>query len=488
VRPLVLLAAVLLPALAVAAPVEDVVPGRWIVHHRAGARSRLFPRGPLLRAVRALDERTTLVESDAGAATPAAALAADDDVDWVEPDRVRRANGVSPSDPLFAAQWSLPLARIPDAWARSRGSSDVVVAILDTGSGDHPDLRPRWLAGYDFVSSVAASGDGDGRDADATDPGTAEPGSSGLHGVHVAGIIGAHSDNDLGIAGVDWSCALLPVRVLGVDGASGADSDIADGIRWAAGLHVDGVPDNPHPAAVIEMSFGGFGGSRTLETAVAAALARGAIVIASAGNDSADVGGYAPAGLPGVIAVGAAGHTGALADYSNRGARLDLLAPGGDLDGGVGGILSTLAARPADGGSWGYARIAGSSQAAPHVAGVAALMRALDPTLDGARARAVLVATADPRFACDEGCGAGLLDADAALGATAASCTDGHCVAPASPAPSLHGGCGLGGYRGGGPGARALSGLLIVALALARPRARGRRRRSPARRPARPVG
>jgi serine protease len=207
-----------------------------LVRYREGAFAPSLP----VRAIRRSGERGALVSADArdeqATLDLVARLARDPAVEWAEPDRIRqRTSAVNANDPLFGAQWALHLAHLPDAWARSRGSASVVVAVLDTGIVPHPDLRGRYLPGYDFISSPASAGDGDGRDPDPTDAGTADPQSTAFHGSHVAGIIGADSDNELGIAGVDWSCQLLPVRVLGVSGGRGTDSDIADGIRWAAG-------------------------------------------------------------------------------------------------------------------------------------------------------------------------------------------------------------------------------------------------------------
>jgi serine protease len=339
------------------------------------------------------------------------------DCEFVEPDFVRqKMNERDPDDPMFSLQWALRMVRAPEGWVRSQGSESVVVAVVDTGIRPHPDLDARVLPGFDFISSPESAGDGDGRDADPTDAGSEDPSSSELHGLHIAGIIGAQSDNSLGIAGLDWRCKILPVRVLGVDHGQGLDSDIADAIRWSAGLPVDGAPDNPHPADVINLSFGGAGRSRALQNAVDDALGRGSIVIAAAGNLSHDARNDSPAGLDGVIAIGAAGPDGKLADYSNFGPTVSLLAPGGLVSAGV---LSTLP------GGYGYH--AGTSQAAAFVSGAAALVRSVAP-LDAKQMKALLEGTANPSAKCvspananSPGCGAGLLDVDAAL-VTAASC------------------------------------------------------------------
>ncbi len=413
-------------SLAQAAPApEEFVEGSVIVKYR----------GQPERALRTGDPRAAV-----------AALAADPSVEWAEREHVRRRSGfVTANDPLFDMQWNLTMVRLPEAWSRSLGSDNVVVAVIDSGIKAHPDLRPRYLPGWDFVSNVDNAGDGDGRDDDPTDPGTPDESSSALHGMHVAGILGAHTDNAVGMAGVDWNCRILPVRVLGVQGGKGSDTDIADAIRWAAGIHVAGAPDNPTPAQVINLSFGGPGGSGLLQAAVNDAVALGVIVVAAAGNDGADASAYAPAGLDHVIAVGAVDQDGKLAYYSNRGPRVDLVAPGGDLSAGA-GVVSTLWS-PTDG--WMYVAYNGTSQAAPHVAGVAALLKAIDPTIGADRARTLLSSTADPSHACAEGCGGGLLDADAALAAAQLGCADGHCIAAGANGNDVVGGCAIAGHRSG---------------------------------------
>ena len=450
-------------------PREEFVPGHVLVHFRGGLpgrRSGEISRTTSARLERTLGAGTELLRADdpseQGTRALIARLAADPQVAWIEREHIRRrSDAVVANDLYFKQQWSLAMARIPAAWSRTEGSHAVVVAVVDSGIRPHPDLESRYVGGYDFISDLSNAGDGDGRDADPTDVGTPDPNSSALHGMHVTGILGAHTDNTIGIAGVDWNCRIVPVRVLGIQGGQGSDSDIADGIRWAAGIPVAGAPENPNPASVINLSFGGPGGSNTLQAAVDEVDALGVIVVAAAGNDGADTAGYAPAGLNHVIAVGAVDDRGKLASYSNRGDRVDLMAPGGDLAAGPDhGILSTLWS-PTDG--FIYVSYNGTSQAAPHVSGVAALMKALDPTLSAERARAILFQTADPANRCMEGCGGGLLDADAALGAVALSCADGHCAVAGT---SVFGGCSL------SPGARPansanFSFLLAAGLAIA---------------------
>ncbi len=368
-----------------------------------------------------------------------AAVAQDSRVRRAEPDRIRYASvdggsdgglggsgpGLRANDRFYPQQWNLPMVRLPEAWAITGGSSEVVVAMLDTGIvPDHPDLRGRLLPGYDFISNPESADDGDQRrDADPTDTGTVE--TSRLHGTHVAGIIGALTGNRLGIAGVDQRCRLLPVRVLGVRNGDGIDTDIADAVRWAAGLPVGELPRPVRAANVLNLSFGGPVLSFTLQRAVQQAIAAGALVIVAAGNGGEDARSYSPGGLDDVISVGAVGRAGRRTPYSNFGPRIDLLAPGGDADltedpdGGfqVDGILSTyreqgLRDNPSDEST--YDVLSGTSQAAPHVAGAAALALAVAPGLRQRTFAALLAASASPRYRCDSdpllGCGAGLLD------------------------------------------------------------------------------
>ena len=241
-----------------------------------------------------------------------AALNADPDVEYAEPDYIRTRYGspVTPSDALFPKQWGLPLVRVPEAWGDNfRGAGAITVAIIDTGWVPHPQLADRVYAdqpGYDFISDPANAARRrrprrrpdrhrrfDRRRARRctarTSPASSPP----------------TTNNPDGIAGIDWSCHILIVRALGTSHGTGVDSDIADAIRWAAGIHVDGAPDNAHPADVINMSFGGDGFSQTMQDAIHDAIAAGSIVVAAAGNLAIDAKGDSPAGLDGVITVGA---------------------------------------------------------------------------------------------------------------------------------------------------------------------------------------
>jgi serine protease len=447
---------------------EELVPGHLVVRWKEHAAQRPAPSGARLeRHVGAAIHLLHAVDdSEVGTLALMARLAADPDVAWVEREHYRRRSDtpVDVNDTLFSQQWSLTNTQITLAWSRWTGSPQVVVAVVDSGIQPHPDLQGRYLQGYDFITDPDAAADGDGRDPDPTDEGDLSDSSSGLHGMHVAGIVGAHVNNATGIAGVDWRCMLLPVRVLDVHGGRGTDTDIADGIRWAAGVSVEGVPDNPNPASVINLSFGGPGGSGVIQAAIDEAWERRAIIVAAAGNDSSDTAGYAPAGLNHVVAVGAVDSSWHLASYSNFGPRVDVMAPGGDLATGA-GILSTVGsltlAVP-----FNYEQLAGTSQAAPHVSGVAALMKAVYPKLQSDDARAMFRYHANPDYQCAAGCGGGLLDAYATIAAAEEACRAASCQAPGTDV--VGGGCRV---ARGRDGAGSLA-LVLLALAIVRRRSR----------------
>ena len=155
--------------------------------------------------------------------------------------------------------------------------------------------------------------------------------NSSWHGTHTAGTIGAASNNGVGVAGVNWNSKILPVRVLGKCG--GYTSDIADGMRWAAGLSVSGVPANANPAKVLNLSLGGYGAcDATYQNAVNAIVAAGTTIVVSAGNSNADAVNYRPGNCTGVITVAATNRDGGRAYYSNYGSTVEISAPGGETD------------------------------------------------------------------------------------------------------------------------------------------------------------
>lgn len=326
---------------------------------------------------------------------------------------------VTPNDPLFGLQWhyksqgtdageSAGGAGFVDFWTDqdSQGSSEVVVAVVDTGlQMDHPDIvgSANVVDGWDMVSDVDVANDGDSRDSDANDPGDLCPErnvfANTYHGTHVAGIVGAGSTNNAdGIAGGAWNVKIVPVRALGKCG--GKLSDINDAIRWAAGT----IPEfnelgeevwNENPADIINLSLGLFKTCpRSMQDAINAVTDRGVVVVAAAGNRSVPTEFFAPAGCQNVVTVAGGDARGHLAPYSNYGDAVDILAPGGDLtrdddgDGNPDGVLSTKTAENCEDPLTGsavstcyYAYEQGTSMATPHVAAALALIKSKRPDL-----------------------------------------------------------------------------------------------------------
>ncbi|WP_175946457.1 S8 family peptidase [Burkholderia pyrrocinia] len=383
-------------------------------------------------AVLSLGQRVAAADATALAQT----FAADTDVDYAEPDHPMQIRD-TPSDPLYSQQWYLsdPTAGIdlPPAWNTTKGSPTVVTAVLDTGSRPHADLVGNLLPGYSFITNVNTSNNGLSRGPDASDPGdwvtqqelgdangpyyhcASEPSNSSWHGTRVMGVIGATANNGAGIAGVSWLGRILPVRVLGKCG--GVTSDIADAMRWAAGIPVTGVPTNPTPAKVINLSLGGVGAcSTTFQQAIDDVNAKGVTVVVAAGNDGLSTGLDQPANCRGVVSVGATDATGRRASFSNFGANITLSAPGVN-------ILSTSNTGTTTPGSDTYGLANGTSLATPQVTGVAALMLAVNGNLTPAQiqqklqggTRAAKLAAGTPCTAMPAG--SGILDAGAAVAA-----------------------------------------------------------------------
>ncbi len=371
-------------------------------------------------------------------------LRQDPNVLSIEEDALMQPSFV-PNDEFYDLQWHYHEAtggmNAEAAWDTNDGTG-VVVAVLDTGITDHSDLNANILPGYDFIEDLAVANDGDGRDADASDPGDwvddFECGfnfaqSSSWHGTHVAGTIAAVTDNEQGVAGVAYGAKIVPVRVLGKCG--GFLSDIADGIVWASGGSVAGIPDNANPAQVINMSLGGSGAcDATYQDAIDIAVANGTTVVVAAGNSSSDASGFRPASCDQVINVAANDRQGNIANYSNFGSTIDVTAPGGETSTiADDGIASTLNDGLEGPGSENYVYYQGTSMAAPHVAGTAALMYQANPSITPAEVEAALKDTARAVPGdCANGCGAGIIDARAALdslGSTNALPTAGFSVA-----------------------------------------------------------
>ena len=365
----------------------------------------------------------------------AAALQEADNVEYAAPNRIMQLQAV-PNDPLFGQQWYLQsdvygAIRAQGAWDITTGSPAAPVAVVDSGvCAAHPDLAPNLLPGYDFVNNAAGSAGADcGVDS---------------HGTMVSGLIAAAGNNSQGIAGLNWDGRIVPVRVGGQQGVSAAAA-IA-GIRWAAGMPVTGVANNPNPVKVINASFGWpFGQTRSIGTCriipnspnsspawaelASDLVSTGVILVASAGNNSQPV--SEPANCPGAIAVAALTDDGYKTWYSSFGPEVFISAPGGmgcfSESSSCGGLLTTT-------GTNGYSAdgIKGTSFAAPLVSGTIALMLSANSTLTADDVKAILKETArpfpyDPSLPLCSGtysqkcncttdtCGVGILDAEAAV-------------------------------------------------------------------------
>jgi serine protease len=325
--------------------------------------------GLALRSGRAIDGRTQVMMADGVASTALAArLSQDPEVEYAVVDARHRRLRI-PNDPLYVptpvptqgpavGQWYLKppqagtlttgnevVASIDaqGAWDITTGHSSTIVAVLDTGvRRDHPDLAGKLLPGFDMISDPVLANDGDGRDADPSDPGDwinagdvatpdfedCEIADSSWHGTQTAGLIAAATNNATGMAGAGWRVRVLPMRVLGK--CFGYESDITAAMRWAAGLDVPGTPVNPHPAKVINLSLGRPGAcDGTYPDAIAAVRSQGVVVVASAGNST----GHAvnvPANCSGVIGVAAVRHIGTKVGFSDVGPQLTIAAPGGN--------------------------------------------------------------------------------------------------------------------------------------------------------------
>jgi hypothetical protein len=345
----------------------------------------------------------------------------------------------APNDSRWGQQWNLAAnpgvgVGAREAWRYGRGKG-TVLAVVDSGIIAHPEFEGRILPGYDFISNASSANDGDGRDADPSDPGNwaskedvdsgefnedCKESPSDWHGTHVAGIALAAADNGVGIAGIAPLAKLLPVRVIGK--CSGTNRDLIDGMRWAAGLEVSGAPINENPADVINLSLGGEGScSGQLQSAVDEIIALGVMIVAAVGNEAKDASLYSPANCFGTATVGALTVSGTLATYSNFGSFVDLSAPGGDT--GL-AIISTVDRGTTTPLGAGYASYRGTSMAAPHLSGVLLIARGYDPLTPSDALYEVLFNNLAPfvpasgSYACGVGyCGNGALDAGRFLAA-----------------------------------------------------------------------
>lgn len=477
----------------------EVDGARW---QRVFSRSGMAPRRmrPTGRASQLLDFGRRLDAAEARRL--ADKLRENPEVQWVEPN-VRERRLMTPNDPFFPLKFTLPGGTSPidgqwwlhpgtdagaatdklrgapgflTAWsngiAGSTGNPSAVVAVLDTGivrgMEEHPELAGRTLPGYDFVSNATIANDGDGRDADPSDPGDwvdaadlsnplfagCEEGFSSWHGSIIAAMLAANTNNNDGMAAISWDGMVLPLRVAGKCGANVAD--IVDAMRWAAGLTVPGVAAvNLNPARVINISFGGTQACGSMyQDAIDELLAlqpQGVIVVAAAGNEFGAP--TRPANCNGALGVTALNRDGFKASYSNFGAQIAISTVGGDPrfdsngqpfgswgpflgDSGILGLDNCGTTAPLPNTSCGnrlpYANVFGTSFSAPIVAGTAALMLSVNPTLSAAQLVQGLQVSARPHVtstkiaACSADnpgrclcttatCGAGILDAEQAL-------------------------------------------------------------------------
>lgn len=362
----------------------------------------------------------------------------DPQVRFAEPDLVMQTMR-TPNDPLYSRQWHFFETQaginLPAAWDITIGSANNVVGVIDTGITDHKELNDRLVPGYDFISDPWMANDGDGWDNNPRDTGDSlQPGACGSsfgnpipanaqksswHGTHVAGTIAAKSNDNRGVSGVTWLSRVQPLRALGRCG--GYTSDIVAAMRWAAGLKVYGLPTNPNPVNVINLSLGGAAlwCPRTYQDAIDEVVAAGVTVVVAAGNEQQNVAQSTPANCDNVIVVGAINRAGNLSSYSNFGTGIDIMAPGGETLFPGNGVLSLYNSglKAPENGS--YSELQGTSMAAPHIAGLMDLSYAVNADLPPAERKRLLKETARS-FAPDSNCstfqcGAGIADAAAFL-------------------------------------------------------------------------
>jgi len=359
------------------------------------------------------------------------------EVEYAEPDRIFQ-HTLTPNDTQYGNQWHYFDTwgiNAPAAWDITTGKSNIVVAVVDTGITNHADLSGRTVPGYDFISDALVANDGHARDSSPSDPGDwitfAEAISgyfagcpvsdSSWHGTHVAGTIGAVSNNGSGVTGINWHSKILPLRVLGKCG--GYTSDIVDAIKWAAGLSVPGVPANGFPAKVINLSLGGNAPcDATWQNAVNSVTAAGSVLVVAAGNSNQNASNFSPANCNGVITVSATNKAGSRASYSNYGSVVEISAPGGETSGNVAnGVLSTLNSGTTVPVSDSYVYYQGTSMATPHVTGVISLMFSRNPNLTPTQVLQIIQNTSKDfpgGSTCNTSiCGTGIVDAAAALNA-----------------------------------------------------------------------
>jgi serine protease len=341
----------------------------------------------------------------------------------VEPNYIQKKSTIT-NDTWNDLTWHYNNIRLSQAWEITTGNADnpIVVAVVDTGVlSDHPDLAPNLVAGYDFISDPLNANDGDGIDSNPYDAGdSVSSENSSYHGSHVGSTIAAATNNEVGIAGVGYNVQHMPIRVLGKNG--GSIYDIYNGVLYAAGLPNSSgtIPDKP--ADVINMSLGGYNSSQAIQDIINKVTSQGVIIIAAAGNENTSLLSF-PASYENVISVSATDFNNVKAPYSNFGSFIDVAAPGGNKsedinnDGHSDGVLGAY--KDDNNNQLTYDFYEGTSMAAPHVAGVAALMKSVRPQLTQSefelllRAGFLTLDTGD--LGRDDLYGYGLIDAEKAV-------------------------------------------------------------------------
>jgi serine protease len=412
-------------------------------HAEAVAEQAISAAGGTVSEVQQITD-TAVAVTVAATATQAASIGAKaEDADGVraaEPSR--KVYSTATNDTYYSYLWNLNSAagsthgvNAEAAWATSTGSGSVV-GVIDTGITAHSDLTGsdssivggNAIAGYDFISDSTNAGDGGGWDANPTDEGDFHLNGSTLvnsswHGTHVAGTIAAIGNNGKGVVGVAPGAKVQPIRVLGRSG--GAEEDLLAAVTWGAGLSVEGVPNNPTPADVLNLSLGGDGSCPVgLQTAINNAVAAGTVVVVAAGNSNDAIINHFPANCANVVRVVATTYEGTRASYSNYGTSgmaATISAPGGSGQSGsdpTDWIASTVNSGTTTQATPSYAWMVGTSMAAPHVSAVVALAKAADPSLTVNKLVGLLTSTASPAVSCSTtACGAGIVNARDAVAA-----------------------------------------------------------------------
>jgi len=358
-------------------------------------------------------------------------------IEYAEPNYLRQSQ-IMPSDTMYAKHWQFAKIKLPQAWNISKGSSDIKIAVIDSGIvTSHPDFQNRVSDnGYDFIRNLNSSGDGDGIDSNPEDLGDGVDNPkcmiynsdrvSSFHGTIVTGVLGASTDNDEGISGIDWYAEIMPLRVLGCLGAS--DYALSHAIRYAAGLYNQSGIKLSSPVDIINLSLGSPSKGKTLGDAISDAANAGAIIIAAAGNDGTDTPWY-PAAFPQVTSVVATDINNQKASFANYGAHIDVAAPGT-------GIWSTGASYEQNVIVPHYKAYQGTSIATPHVTGIASLMKSVYKAMSPDEFKAILISgnMTDDRgdIGRDDYFGFGLINAQKAV-QYAKNINDGSVSVPITP-------------------------------------------------------